>query len=65
MNCEYCNISFKTKYTLKAHLSNNKSCLKNRGLTLETKFICSGCQLVFTNNKNLLNHIDICIGFCI
>jgi len=60
MNCEYCNISFKTKYTLKAHLSNNKSCLKNRGLTLETKFICSGCQLVFTNNKNLLNHIDIC-----
>ena len=60
MNCDYCNVSFKTKYTLKAHLSNNKSCLKNRGLVLDTKFICNGCSLVFTNNKNLLNHIDIC-----
>jgi len=27
---------------------------------METKFICHGCKLPFTNNVNLSSHIDIC-----
>ena len=60
MDCEYCSLSFKTKYTLKWHQSNNKACLKSRGLSLETRFVCDGCSLTFTNNINLVTHKDIC-----
>lgn len=60
MECEHCKISVKTKYSLKSHLVNNKACLKLRGLTLDTQFICKGCDAIFMNNTNLSVHTDTC-----
>jgi len=60
MECEYCHLSLKSKYTLKSHLTNNKSCLKKRDLVIETKFICIVCKSTFINNKSLNNHVKNC-----
>ena len=60
IKCDFCSTIVKSKYNLKSHLSNNKRCLKLRGIQMETKFICHGCKLPFTNNVNLTSHIDIC-----
>jgi len=60
MECEHCKILVKTKYSLKSHLVNNKACLKLRGLTLDTQFICKGCNAIFMNNTNLCVHTDSC-----
>ena len=58
--CEFCNLSVKDKYTLKTHLVRNKTCLKTRGLTLNTNFVCNGCNNMFSTNLNLATHIDAC-----
>jgi hypothetical protein len=58
--CEFCENIFKNSYNLKYHLLNNKSCLKLRGLSTNTKFICKGCNISFVNNVNLNKHNDIC-----
>ena len=60
MECEHCKLVLKSKYILKAHLANNKSCLKKRGMKIDSKFICCGCDSVFINNINLVSHFDIC-----
>jgi hypothetical protein len=58
--CQFCNSSLKDKYALKSHLLKNKNCLKTRGLSLQTKFVCKGCKNVFPSNINLNIHINIC-----
>ena len=58
--CEFCNVSVKDKHTLKNHIIRNKTCLKLRGLTLDTKFICKGCENTFSSNINLIVHIESC-----
>jgi len=58
--CTHCNTSVKDKYTLKTHLVRNKSCLKIRGLSLTTTFICKGCEKIFSTNLNLMTHIESC-----
>ena len=63
--CEFCKSSVRDKYSLKTHLSKNKKCLEIRGLTLETKFVCKGCQHVFPNNINLVVHIESCKQYII
>jgi hypothetical protein len=63
--CEYCFIEIKSKYNLKAHLTNNKNCLKIRGVNLGTTFICKGCDYIFTNNKNLGVHKETCKKYII
>ena len=63
--CKFCNIDVKDKPSLKNHLNRNKKCLKIRGLSLDTKFICEGCENVFTSNINLLGHNDICKKYII
>ena len=60
MDCEYCKISLKSKYILKNHLVNNKACLKLRGLTMTSKFMCNGCNTTFMNNTNLTLHLESC-----
>jgi len=60
MECEHCKLVLKSKYNLKAHLSNNKACLKLRGLEMESKFICKDCNLSFINNVSLNTHLEIC-----
>ena len=58
--CEYCQSTFKTKYTLKSHVSNNKSCLKTRGLSLNNNIKCKGCNIVLTHQSHLATHQEIC-----
>ena len=63
--CEFCNLSVKDKNTLKNHLIRNKTCLKIRGLSLNTKFICNGCNNTFASNINLISHVDTCKKYII
>ena len=58
--CDFCHSSFKSKYTLKSHIINNKSCLKKRGLKLETKIQCKACLSVFTHQSHLSAHQETC-----
>lgn len=60
MECEHCKLVVKTKYNLKSHLSNNKACLKLRGLEVVLKFICRGCSSSFNGNTNLNMHQESC-----
>lgn len=63
--CEFCNITVKDKYTIKTHLLKNKTCLKIRGMTLNTNFICIGCNNMFSSNINLVTHTESCKQFII
>jgi hypothetical protein len=63
--CKFCKSSVKDKYTLKSHLVKSKKCLQLRGLSLESKFICSGCNHVFPGNANLIIHLDTCKEYII
>lgn len=58
--CDFCHSSFKSKYTLKNHIVNNKSCLKKRGLKLETKIQCKACSIVLTHQSHLSAHQETC-----
>jgi hypothetical protein len=60
MQCEYCNITVKSKYILKTHLISNKNCLKIRGVELGNNFICKGCSTAFINKSNMTNHMETC-----
>lgn len=60
MECVHCKLILKSKYILKTHLTNNKSCLKLRGLTMNSKFLCVGCNTTFMNKANLTSHFDSC-----
>jgi len=60
MECEHCKLVVKSKYNLKSHLENNKSCLKLRGLDTISKFVCIDCGASFMSNINLKVHLDIC-----
>lgn len=63
MECEYCKLVLKSKYTLKTHLVNNKACLKLRGLDMISKFTCNGCNTIFMNKTNLSIHLESCKKF--
>jgi len=63
--CKFCKSSVKDKYTLKNHLLRNKKCLKIRGLSLTTNFICKGCEHICTSNINLSVHIETCKEYII
>ena len=65
MNCEHCHLSFTSKYTLKSHLANNKTCLKLRGLEMDSKFICTACKQSCTSNINLSLHMESCKKYII
>ena len=60
MECEHCKLVVKSKYNLKSHLENNKSCLKLRGLDTSCKFVCKDCNGSFVSNMNLKVHLEIC-----
>ena len=65
MECIHCKLILKSKYILKTHLTNNKACLKLRGLTMESKFFCVGCNTTFMNKVNLALHLDSCKKYII
>jgi len=45
---------------MKAHLTNNKTCLNIRNIPLDNKFVCTGCDSIFTLKTNLVKHMDKC-----
>ena len=63
--CQHCNVSCKNKYVLKTHMSKSKKCLELRGLTLTKKFICNGCNNIFSNSTNLNTHFESCKEYSI
>ena len=63
--CEFCKTTFKTKHILKSHLIRGKKCLKQRGLKLESSFICKGCNMSFVSNIGLREHQDICKNYAL
>ena len=60
MECQHCKLVVKSKYNLKSHLENNKSCLKLRGLETISKFVCHDCGGSIMSNMNLKVHLEIC-----
>jgi len=65
MECEHCKLVLKSKYTLKTHLSSNKSCLKLRGLEMNSKFVCKDCNISFISKLNLNVHLETCKKYII
>lgn len=63
--CEFCKLICKTKYSLTAHLSRSKKCLKIRGLSLDNTFECKGCEFVFATRINLNVHEESCKDYAI
>ena len=61
--CGFCSTRFKNQYNLKAHENGSKKCLFNRGLKLETKNQCIGCNIVFFTKHKLALHEDVCRDF--
>jgi len=58
--CEFCDSTFKNKYTLKSHITNNKACLKKRGLSLDNNIKCNGCFIILTHVSHLIVHQETC-----
>jgi hypothetical protein len=63
IKCEHCDSVLSSKTVLKTHLKTNKKCLTKRGLSLESKFICEGCQSIFITSHHLSSHQENCKDF--
>jgi myosin heavy subunit len=58
--CSHCKSTFQNKTILKTHINTNKKCLASRGLSLQTKFICEGCNIMLITVNHLHSHYEIC-----
>lgn len=65
MDCEFCKTNCKNLYNLNLHLTKSKKCLKIRGLQLNTKYVCNGCNTMYSNNANLNIHKESCKEFAL
>jgi len=61
--CQYCLLIFKNSSNLKAHLTSSKKCLKLRGIKIESKYNCSGCNSIFMTKINLSVHKESCKNY--
>ena len=64
-SCQYCSSTFKNATTLKTHLITSKKCLRERGLPIESKFNCGGCNHVFMTKLNINVHQETCKDFIV
>jgi hypothetical protein len=55
--CEFCKTSCKN---IRFHQARSKKCLKLRGLSLDTHYVCRGCNTMFSIRANLSTHQDTC-----
>lgn len=58
--CQYCKNSFTTKSGLNKHQKNTKYCLKIRQ-DIDSKFKCTGCDLIYSSKRRLNEHKENCI----
>jgi len=63
--CQYCSSTFKNATTLKTHLITSKKCLKERGLSIDSKFKCNGCNHIFMTKLNITVHQKSCTDFIV
>lgn len=63
--CQYCSSTFKNATTLKTHLITSKKCLKERGLSIDSKFKCNGCNHIFMTKLNITVHQKSCTEFIV
>jgi hypothetical protein len=57
--CNFCNKSFKNKFTLLTHQKTTKSCLEKQGIKND-EYKCDYCLKILTTNTRLISHMDIC-----
>jgi hypothetical protein len=57
--CNFCNKSFKNKFTLLTHQKTTKSCLEKQGIKND-EYKCEYCLKILTTHTRLISHIDIC-----
>lgn len=64
MNCEFCNKTFSTVYSLKTHKLNAKFCLKLQGTKIDNETNvdnnCKYCNESFSTKQSLTRHLKIC-----
>ena len=58
--CQYCSLIFKNSSNLKQHITGSKKCLKSRGVKIESKYTCKGCEGVFMTKINFTVHQQSC-----
>jgi len=58
--CQYCSSIFKNSSNLKQHITGSKKCLKSRGVKIESKYTCKGCEGVFMTKINFTVHQQSC-----
>jgi hypothetical protein len=57
--CNFCNKSFKNKFTLLTHQKTTKSCLEKQGIKND-EYKCEYCLKTLTTHTRLISHMDIC-----
>ena len=63
--CQHCSSTFKNATTLKTHLLTSKKCLRERGLSIDSKFKCNGCNHIFMTKLNITVHQKSCTDFIV
>jgi len=63
--CQYCSSTFKNATTLKTHLITSKKCLRERGVAIDSKFKCNGCNHIFMTKLNITVHQKSCTDFIV
>lgn len=63
--CQYCSTTFKNSSNLKQHIIGSKTCLKSRGVKIESKYTCKGCEGVFMTKINFSVHQQSCKEYSI
>ena len=58
--CQYCSSIFKNSSNLKQHIIGSKKCLKSRGVKIESKYTCKGCEGIFMTKINFTVHQQSC-----
>ena len=63
--CQHCSSTFKNATTLKTHLLTSKKCLRERGMSIDSKFKCNGCNHIFMTKLNITVHQKSCTEFIV
>lgn len=60
MECTFCQKTFVSKWSLKTHISTNKTCLKIQGKEPLKSYNCEYCEKIFTHLDVYSKHQNVC-----
>ena len=63
--CDTCNKTFSSKYTLKTHLERNKKCITSRGGEIKSDFVCKSCNHISMKRGDFHAHLSNCVKYII